>query len=556
MPKYAIGLDFGTESARGLLVDLQTGKEVATEVFNYPHGVIDEALPEGGVRLEPDWALQHPGDYVEALRVLPPALLNLAGPNPDDVVGIGVDFTSCTILPAKKDGTPLCLLEEFKDNPHSWVKLWKHHSAQPEADRITNVAKERSEPFLARYGGAISSEWFFPKALEILNDAPDVYDAADIILEGGDWITLKLTGNDVRNATAAGYKALWEKSSGFPATDFFKAVHPRLENIVAEKMSSDIRAPSAHAGELTREMAKLMGLRPGIAVGVPSIDAHAAVAGAGIVTPGRMLLVLGTSLCHMVLGSELHLVEGMCGVVEDGIIPGFYGYEAGQAGGGDMYAWLMDNAVPPAYHDEAKKEDLDIYSLMEKKAAALKPGESGLIILDWWNGVRLLVDSDLTGLVLGYNLTTNPEDVYRAMIEATAFGTRKIIERLRDGGVPIHEIVACGGLANKNKLLMQIFSDVLKTKMTVAGSDQATALGAAIYGAVAAGKDAGGFADIAAAATKMTRLKDETYQPIQQNSRIYDDLYREYDVLFDHFGTGGNNVMKTLKSIRSKALKT
>jgi len=555
MTNYAIGLDFGTESARGLLVDLQTGKEVATEVFDYPHGVIDEALPEGGVRLEPDWALQHPGDYVEALRVLPPALLKLAGADPDDVVGIGVDFTSCTILPAKKDGTPLCLKDEFKTNPHSWVKLWKHHSPQPEADRITAVAKQRSEPFLARYGGAISSEWFFPKALEILNDAPDIYDAADIILEGGDWITLKLTTKDVRNATAAGYKALWEKSSGFPGNDFFKAVHPRLENIVEEKMSSDIRAPSAHAGELTREMAKLMGLRHGIAVGVPSIDAHAAVAGAGIVTPGRMLLVLGTSLCHMVLGSELHLVEGMCGVVEDGIIPGFYGYEAGQAGGGDMYAWLMDNAVPPAYHQEAKKQGLDVYSLMEKKAAALKPGESGLLILDWWNGVRLLVDSDLTGLVLGYNLTTSPEHVYRAMIEATAFGTRKIIERLRDGGVPIHEIVACGGLATKNKLLMQIFSDVLKTKMTVAGSDQAAALGAAIYGAVAAGKEAGGFADISAAAKKMTSLKDETYQPIQQNARIYDDLYREYDVLFDHFGTGGNNVMKTLKSIRSKAIK-
>jgi len=333
-------------------------------------------------------------------------------------------------------------------------------------------------------------------------------------------------------------------------------VHPRLENIVEEKMSSDIRPPSSRAGELTEEMAELMGLRPGIAIGVPSIDAHAAVAGAGIVSPARMLIVLGTSFCHMVLGSQLHLVEGMCGVVEGGIIPGFYGYEAGQAGGGDMYAWLMDNVVPPSYHQEAEKAGLDIYSLMEKKAAALRPGESGLVILDWWNGVRLLVDSDLTGLVLGYNLTTKPEDIYRAMIEATAFGTRKIIERLRDGGVPIDEIVACGGLANKNKLLMQIFSDVLKTRMTIAGSDQAAALGSAIYGAVAAGQGAGGFADIADAAAKMTGLKDESYQPVEANARIYDELYHEYEILFDHFGTGGNNVMKTLKAIRSKAIKT
>ncbi len=556
MSHYAIGLDFGTESARGLLVDLETGKEVATEVFTYPHGVIDEALPEGNVHLEPDWALQHPADYLEALRVLPPAILKIAGARPDDVIGIGMDFTSCTILPTDKNGAPLCLKDQFKANPHAWVKLWKHHSAQPEADRVTEVAAERNEPFLARYGGKISSEWFFPKTLEILNDAPEIYDVAARILEGGDWITLKLTGRDIRNATAAGYKALWEKRTGFPSREFFKAVHPRLENVIEEKMSADIRAPSSRAGELTEEMAALMGLPPGIAVGVPSIDAHAAVAGAGIVTPGRMLLVLGTSFCHMVLGDELHLVEGLCGVVEDGIIPGFYGYEAGQAGGGDMYAWLMENAVPPAYHEEARQAGTDIYSLMEKKAAALRPGESGLVILDWWNGVRLLGDSDLTGLVLGYNLTTGPEDIYRAMIEATAFGTRKIIERLRGGGIPIDEVVACGGLANRNKLLMQIFADVLKTKMTVAGSEQATALGAAIYGAVAAGKNAGGFDSIADAAGKLTALREEKYEPIEANARIYDELYREYEILFDHFGTGGNDVMKTLKAIRSQATRT
>jgi len=556
MSHYAIGLDFGTESARGLLVDLETGREVATDVFNYPHGVLDETLPRGNVHLEPDWALQHPADYLEALRVLPPAILKIAGARPDDVIGIGMDFTSCTILPTDKNGAPLCLKDQFKANPHAWVKLWKHHSAQPEADRVTEVAAERNEPFLARYGGKISSEWFFPKTLEILNDAPEIYDVAARILEGGDWITLKLTGRDIRNATAAGYKALWEKRTGFPSREFFKAVHPRLENVIEEKMSADIRAPSSRAGELTEEMAALMGLPPGIAVGVPSIDAHAAVAGAGIVTPGRMLLVLGTSFCHMVLGDELHLVEGLCGVVEDGIIPGFYGYEAGQAGGGDMYAWLMENAVPPAYHEEARQAGTDIYSLMEKKAAALRPGESGLVILDWWNGVRLLGDSDLTGLVLGYNLTTGPEDIYRAMIEATAFGTRKIIERLRSGGIPIDEVVACGGLANRNKLLMQIFADVLKTKMTVAGSEQTTALGAAIYGAVAAGKKAGGFDSIADATGKLTALREEECEPIEANARIYDELYREYEILFDHFGTGGNDVMKTLKAIRSQATRT
>jgi L-ribulokinase len=554
--RYTIGVDFGTESGRATLVDVADGRELATHVYPYSHGVIDEALPldDRTVRLEPDWALQDPDDYLRVFQVTIPAVVKAAGINSADVIGIGVDFTACTMLPTKADGTPLCTLPAFRANPHAWVKLWKHHAAQPEADRINAVARERNEGWLDRYGGKISSEWFFSKALQILDEAPEVYAEADRLLEAADWVVWRLTGVETRNSCTAGYKALWSKREGFPDAAYFGALDPRFANVIDEKMTRVITPIGERAGGLTEEAAAWTGLRPGIAVAIANVDAHVAVPAATVTETGRMVMIMGTSTCHMVLGDQEKVVPGMCGYVEDGIIPGFFGYEAGQSCVGDHFAWFTENCVPESYEREARDRGIDVHGLLGEKATRLAVGESGLLALDWWNGNRsVLVDAGLTGLLVGATLATKPEEIYRALIEATAYGTRIIIETFEENGVPVHEMVACGGLPEKNPLLMQIYADVTGRPFKVSASSQTPALGSAMFGAVAAGAQAGGYATIADASHAMARLKDRVFEPIEANRVAYDALYREYVKLHDYFGRGGNNVMKTLKALRSQA---
>ncbi len=554
--KYAIGVDFGTESGRAVLVDVTSGKELAAAIYKYSHSVIDEVLPVEGkpVRLEPDWALQDPEDYVRTFQRTIPAVMRQSGVDPADVIGIGIDFTACTMLPALADGTPLCVLPRYRRNPHAWVKLWKHHAAQPEADKINTTARQMGEAWLDRYGGKISSEWFFSKTLQILDEAPEIYAAADRLLEAADWVVWQLTGVETRNACTAGYKAMWSKREGFPREAYFAALDPRLENVIDEKMSRTIYSIGERAGGLTPQAAKWTGLRPGTAVAIANVDAHVSVPAATVTEPGRMVAILGTSICHMVLGDHERLVPGICGYVEDGIIPGQFGFEAGQSGVGDIFAWLVDNAVPPEYHAAAKKRKVDLHKLLEDEAAKLKPGESGLLALDWWNGNRsVLVDVDLTGLLLGATLATKAPEMYRALIEATAFGTRAIVEAFNRHGVPVNELVTCGGLPEKNKLLMQIYADVTGLELKVAASRQTPALGSAMFGAVAAGKAAGGYDSIFEAAQKMARLKRETFRPQPAAQKVYDQLYAEYLTLHDYFGRGANDVMKRLKHIKATA---
>ncbi len=551
--KYSLGIDFGTLSARALLVEVDTGREVASSVYEYANAVIDELLPSSGAKLPPDWALQDPNDYLTALTTTVPAALKAAGVSGDDVIGLGIDFTACTMLPIDSQGRPLCFDPKWKDNPHAWVKLWKHHAAQPEANKINETAEKMGEKFLARYGGKISSEWFFAKALQILDEAPEVYTAADRLIEASDWVNLQLTGVETRNACTAGYKAMWEKASGFPSKAFFKALDPRFENVVDEKMSRDIMPMGQKAGELTADMAARMGLKAGTAVAVANVDAHVAVPAATVTKEGTMVAIMGTSTCHMVLGKEPKIVEGMCGYVEDGILPGFFGFEAGQSCVGDHFAWFIENCVPASYTEEARTRGISIHELLSDKASKLKPGQSGLLALDWWNGNRsILVDVDLTGMILGMNLNTKPEEIYRALIEATAYGANIIIDAFDSNGVAVNEIVACGGLPEKNEMLMQIYADVTNREWKIAQSAQTCALGSAMWGAVAAGKANGGYDDIEAAAAKMARIKDKTYKPIAANHAIYAKLFAEYKQLHDYFGRGENNVMKRLKKIREE----
>lgn len=548
--KYSIGIDFGTQSGRVLLVEVETGREVATVVVAYSDGVIDEQLPGTHRKLEYDWALQNPNDYLDVLRQGVSQVLKDSQVDPDDVIGLGIDFTACTMLPVAKDGRALCQLSEYRNNPHAWVKLWKHHAAQDEATCLNEIAAARGEVFLSRYGGKISSEWFIPKIWQILNEAPEIYAATDRFMEATDWVTMQMTGRDVRNSCTAGYKATWHKQQGYPSKEFFKALDPRLENVVEEKLNSLIVPIGSKAGELTVEMAKQMGLKAGTAIAVGNVDAHAAVPGAGVVTPGKLVMSMGTSICHLVLGEQEKTVDGMCGVVEDGIIGGYFGYEAGQSAVGDIFEWFEENCVPGNYLEEATERNMNIHQLLEEKARALEPGESGLLALDWWNGNRsVLVDTNLTGVILGATLLTKPEEIYRALIEATAFGTNMIVETFTSAGVTIDELYACGGLSQKNHMLMQIYADVTGREIHIASSLQTPALGAAMFGAVAAGKSCGGYDTILAAAAKMTSIK-QVYRPIPEHVACYRKLYAEYKILHDYFGRGANDVMKRLKEMK------
>jgi L-ribulokinase len=552
MARYALGLDFGTESGRALLVDVADGREIATAVHGYPHGVVDDRLPGTDEKLPPDWALQDPDDYWATLEVIVPEVLRLAGITAADVVGIGIDFTACTLVPARIDGTPLSRDPVLRSIPHAWAKLWKHHGAQSEAERINALAEERNESFLSRYGGRTSSEWLFAKAWELLDDAPELFAQADRLIEAGDWVVWQLTGQETRSACQAGYKGMWSRADGYPSPEFLATLDLRLTSLVQDKLPGEVLPVGARAGELTEAAAERLGLRPGIPVGVSIIDAHAGVPAAGVSEPGKMLLILGTSSCHLVLGTEGKAFEGIAGVVQDGILPGFFGYEAGQPATGDILAWFTRNGVPDTYQKEADERGVSTHQVLAEKAATLRPGQTGLLALDWWNGNRsVLMDADLSGVLIGLTLNTRPEDIYRALIEATAFGTRMILENFEQNGVSIQEIIAAGGLAERNELLVQIYADVTGRPIRIARSGQACALGAAILGAVAAGSADGGYDDLSQAVARMGGVKERIYEPGAAAHERYTDLFSEWVKLHDYFGRGENTVLKKLRSWRA-----
>lgn len=552
MSKYTIGVDFGTLSGRSILVDIENGQILQEAVWEYANSVIDETLPNQSEKLPFDFALQDPNDYLEVLYRTIPQVISDAKVASTDVIGIGIDFTACTMMPVTKDKQVLCQLDEFKHHPYAWVKLWKHHSAQYAADKLNQLARDHGFNFLDYYGGKISSEWFVPKVMETLDKAPEIYDAAYTFMEAADWITMQLTDNDfIRNSCTAGYKAMWNANTGFVSKDFMKLLDPRLETFFEEKYVGEIKSIGESAGFLSEAMAQKLGLSTNVAVSVANVDAHVSAAAVNVVDPGKMLMIMGTSTCDILLGEEEKVVEGMCGVVKDGAIKGYYAYESGQSGVGDIFDWFVSNYISSDLEAEAKEKNVHIHTLLENKASQLKVGESGLLALDWWNGNRsILVDTNLQGMMLGMTLATKPEEIYRALIESTAFGKRVIIEGFETAGVPVNELYACGGLSVKNRMLMQIYADVLNKEIKISDVLQTPALGSAIFAAVAAGKARGGYDDIKVASKHMSKLKDETFKPIKENVEVYDKIYAEFKILHDYFGKGGNNVMKRLKAIK------
>lgn len=549
--KYVIGLDYGTLSARAVLVSVNSGEVRAESICQYPHQIF-HAVPGTGEELPSDYALQEIDDYVEAMYHLIPEVVRESGCRAEDIIGIGIDATSSTFLPLSKDNVPLCKMEQFCTDPHAQLKLWKHHGAQGEADLITVLADKRKEKFMTRCGGRVNAEWMLPKLLEIAKKAPDIYDAADNFMEVSDYLVYLLTGEVTRCMCHAGYKLLWNEEDGYPSEDFLRALHPGFSSLRDKLKGREVQVGEC-TGRLTEEAAGRLGLKAGTAVASSMIDAHVAVPSVGIDGPDKALMILGTSCCMLLCSEKLSYIKGISGCVMNAVLPGLYAYEAGQSAVGDLFEWFVQNCVPGSYEKEASDLDISVHTLLSEKASRLAPGESGLVALDWWNGNRsCLADAKLSGMILGLTLRTKPEEIYRSLLEAAAFGMRAIFEEFEKSGVMVKELYACGGIAGKNPFMMQIYADVLGKTILTGSTSQGSAFGSAVYAAVAAGIDAGGYVSVNEAARIMGKTGKKRYEPISGNVEAYHRLYREYKILHDYFGTGSNEIMHRMQDFRQK----
>ncbi len=547
---YTIGIDFGTLSARAVILDVQSGSVLEGDSqFVYPHGVFHTPGGDGG---DPDYALEHPADYIDALVFLLRDVVEKNRILPSEVEGIGLDFTSCTLLPVDRNGEPLCMDSRFAENPHAYVKLWKHHSPKVLTDRLEHVARECGESFLERSGGKISCEFMIPKLLETLTEAPEVYEAADRFMNAGDYLVRVLTGNEVHSAAFAAIKGGWDPEEGFPSNTFFASLDSRMENIVGTKIFADVSLPGTFGGGLSAQWAEKTGLPAGTAVAVCACDAHAPMALAGD-CDGVAVLAVGTSGCLCVNTSGAKPIPGVMSCGRNAFADGMMTYDAGLCSVGDLFDWFVRHCVPAAYEKEAAERGIGVHALLREKAEHKKPGENHLIALDWWNGNRcVLADSHLSGMILGLTLDSRPEDIYRALIEATAYGIRKVYDNYTENGVTIRKIVATGGIAQKDPMLMQIYADVLNRELFVLEASQSTSLGSAILATVASGR----FPDIQSASVTLEGRISKVYTPIPENVALYETLYREYLILHDYFGRGGNPVMRTLEKTKGFTLGT
>ena len=561
MSKYAIGLDFGTNSCRSLIVNIENGNEISTHVFNYPSG-------EAGVIVDhnnPNLARQNPADYLLGIEVTIKEAVKKAKASdknflPEKVIGIGVDTTGSSPMPVDVNGNPLCFDERFKDNPSAMVWLWKDHTSFTEAEQITDLAAKEHPEYLAKIGGVYSSEWFWSKILHCSKEDPEAFKNIYTFVEIADWIPAVLVGdtkpeNIKRGICAAGHKAMFSKQwGGLPDLSFIEKLSSTLSEF-RKRMINKSYPTEEQAGYLSKDWAEKLGLSTKVSVAVGAFDAHMGAVGAGIKS-NTLVKILGTSTCDIMISPSskpLADIPGVCGIVNGSVMDGFYGIEAGQSAVGDIFLWFINNLVPEKY---GKTQD-EKFSNLEKAASELMPGETGLMALDWNNGNRtILVDVRLTGLILGQTLHTQPHEIYRTLIEATAFGALAIIDRIEENGVPIKDVINCGGLAVKSHLIMQIYADVTGRPMKISRSDQTPALGAAIFGAVSAGKEASGFENVEEAQKVITGIS-KTYEPDEQNHQVYKKLYKIYKQMHDGFGTRtwkGNmyNVMKDLLDIRDK----
>lgn len=553
--KYAIGIDFGTLSARASLVDLYENREVAVSVVAYQDEIITYSLPSTAELLPCDFFLQNPIDYVEALQALLTEIWRKGKILAEDVIGIGVGFASNTIIPLGENNMPLCMDERYRSNPHSWVKTSKHHSAQEEAEQITNLLIKKNYSLIKHCGNKVPSEWMIAKIFETFRKAPEIYHATKLFIEAGDWIVYLLTGNIRKSSCLAANKALWDSKKGYPDKDFFFQLDPGFVNIM-EKVGNDVYDAGHCAGGLTARMAKQTGLPAGTPVSVAISDVLAAVP---ILKPktGQSLMIMGTSIRHMAL-SETKIDYPICGCINQTIWKNsqrnLYCYEAVQAAAGDIYNWFIYSGIMYYYAQEMHERNVGMFPIIDEKIAKIQPGSTGLLALDWWNGNNAYPGSGkLSGLIIGMTPTTSMEEIYRALIESTAYGARKVLEDFIESGIEINEIYACGGLARKSGEVMQIFSDIIGRRINVVNVVQCSATGAALYAAVAAGKSGGGYDSFEEAMEKFSTENLMVYEPNIQYYSAYEKLFKEYCRLSDIFGQK-ESVMKTLKDIKESVL--
>lgn len=525
---YALGLDFGTLSARAILVCLQNGQIASSETCAYPHGILETTGLSYGT-LDGSCALQDPADYLLSMETATAKAVKNSGLSPEQIVCIGVDFTACTMLPIAIDGTPLCLQESWKTHKNAWVKLWKHHGAQAYTDQINAYLEQHDLSHNPVFGGRISCELMIPKILETLEEDPELYQAADSFVEAGDWITQTLTGSKNRSISMAGYKGWYDNSIGYPASGFFAALHSDLKDVATEKLSGSVCTIGTPAGTLSALWAKRLGLCRDIPVAPAVIDSHAGVPGCGVSRPDQAMLVLGTSSVLISLGTQKYSENGIYGNIRDAIVPGYYGYESGLACVGDLFDWFLNNMVPHRYYQEADERGISLHQLLSEKAAQLELRKDDLLILEWWNGNKTpYVSSDLKGMIYGLSLSTKPEEIYRALIQATAFGTRQILDLYTQQDIQIQEILCSGGIANKNPLVMQIYADILGRTLKVTSSTQTAALGSAVYASLCANKEQGGYDSYDEAVTHMVSTEGTCYLPHPERMDIYNHMYQKY----------------------------
>ena len=541
--RFVIGVDYGTQSARAQVISVKDGKARGEAVYSYPHGVMSRELPGGTALTGGDWALAHPKDYWNALKALIPKAMKEAGVCAAGIAGISIAATACSLLPVNQNLEPLCVKERFQKEPHAYLKLWKHHRAEPDARRLTAAAKQWNEDLLSSFGGAVSSEWAIPKMMEVLREAPMIYEAAEYFMQVSDWLDSRLTGKLVRSGGVASFKALYDRQKGYPSREFLQSVGEKLPDMVEKKLRGEIFWPGEKAGELTASAAGELGLMPGTCVGSGHTDAHSAALGAGACRSGDYLVALGTSaVTHFLHERHCH-VPGVNGSIRGGLLPGLTCYTAGQACVGDMLEWFVRLTNPDPKPDA--------YAALEEKAAALFPGESGLCALDWWNGNRsILGDGGLTGLIVGLTMDTKAWDIYRALLEAAAFGQRTIRDQFERYGLSPRHIILCGGIAGKSPLLCQILADVFNAPVEISGAGQAAALGAAMCAATAAGE----YPSLKDAVVKMKAAPFKLTAPIPAHAAAYDGLFQTFSYLHQAFGVEAPWVMKGLRNGKKQAV--
>lgn len=552
MPKYIIGMEFSTLSAKAILVNADRGEIKAISMCGYHDAVIDTVIPGTTKKLPPDYALQNPENYLECMEVLLTDVWRKAEIQPEEVKAIGISITACTLVALDENMKPLCLQKRYRDNPHSWVKLWKHQGAKEECEKINDIAIARNEEFIRNYGGSSTNEWMFAKIFETLKKAPEIYAATHRFMEMGDYLVYLLTGKVIKSSCFAGYKAFWDRDNGYPSKAYFATLDPRLENVIEEKIGNDPILPmESCAGKLRREWARRTGLSEKTIVSVAGMDAHQSVPAAGVDDEGSMVMTIDAAICHLVVNREKHECPGISGAIRDGILTGFYGYEAGKSAVGDIFDWFIENLVPYTLVQKAIDENISIYNLMDSMAQKIPAGGTGLLTLNWWSGNRSIAfNLDLSGAILGMSLGTKPEEIYRALMEGFAYGARETIDAMRQSGIRIDRYYVTGTLAQRSDVLLQILADVLGAEVWRTSTVHTSAMGAAIYASVAAGC----YESVAQAISKMITPPQQCFKPDMENYRIYNRIYSYYLRLYDYFRTDENLLMRSIKKIKKDVL--